>query len=104
MSLVKTVFCSHGDAETQSDMVNSLRPLRTLREPEKGISRRVRRERRVSERKSLRFSASPREPYFTMSPATSTVTLNLFQGLTSSASSRIKMLKQVQHDEVGEVR
>ena len=32
------------------------------------------------------------------------VTLNLFQGLTSSASSRIKMLKQVQHDEVGEVR
>ena len=72
MSLVKTVFCSHGDAETQSDMVNSLRTLR--------------------------------EPYFTMSPATSTVTLNLFQGLTSSASSRIKMLKQVQHDEVGEVR
>ena len=75
MSLVKTVSCSHGDAETQSDMVNSLRSLRTLR-----------------------------EPYFAMSPATSTVTLNLFQGLTSSASSRIKMLKQVQHDEVGEVR
>ena len=75
MSLVKTVFCSHGDAETQSDMVNSLRSLHTLR-----------------------------EPYFAMSPATSTVTLNLFQGLTSSASSRIKMLKQVQHDEVGEVR
>ena len=72
MSLVKTVFCSHGDAETQSDIVNSLRTLR--------------------------------EPYFAMSPATSTVTLNLFQGLTSSASSRIKMLKQVQHDEVGEVR
>ena len=98
MSLVKIVFCSHGDEETQSDMVNSLR---TLREPKKGISRRVR---RVSERKSLRFSASPREPYFAMSPATSTVTLNLFQGLTSSASSRIKMLKQVQHDEAGEVR
>ena len=75
MSLVKTVFCSHGDAETQSDMVNSLRSLHTLR-----------------------------EPYFAMSPGTSTVTLNLFQGLTSSASSRIKMLKQVQHDEVGEVR
>ena len=57
MSLVKTVFCSHGDAETQSDMVNSLR---TLREPNKGISRRVRRERREFTM-SLFVSASPCE-------------------------------------------
>ena len=33
-----------------------------------------------------------------------TVTLNLFQGLTFSATLGSKMLKQVQHDEVGEVK
>ncbi len=38
-----------------------------------------------------------------MSQPNSTVTLNLFQGLTP-VTMEIKMLKQVQHDEAGEAQ